>query len=180
VDLEKLAAHKGSVLGDLPDETQPSQRMFESRIWAALSSFDPAKPVYIEAESKKVGSLRVPEALMQRMRDSPCYDVRTPEALRVKLLREEYSHLIANPELLHAKLDCLKSLHSAGRIEAWKSMAHNARWDDFVADMLVHHYDPAYGRSMFKNYFHAKNATPLPIDNISFSSFLNVARALPG
>ena len=113
------------------------------------------------------------------MRASRCYDVQTPEALRVKLLREEYTHLIANPDLLFAKLDCLKSLHSTERIEAWKSMANNANWDEFVADMLVHHYDPAYRRSMFRNYVGAENATPLPIADISFSSFQNVARALP-
>lgn len=179
LDLEKLAAHKGSVLGELPDEAQPGQRLFESRIWAALSRFDPAKPVYVEAESKKVGSLRVPEALIQRMRHSPCYDVLTSEVLRVKLLREEYTHLIANPGLLFAKLDCLKPLHSTERIEAWKSLAHKAHWDAFVTDMLVHHYDPAYGRSMFKNYVHADNATQLPVADISFSSFLDLARALP-
>lgn len=154
--------------------------MFESRIWVELSRFNPAKPVYVEAESKKVGSLRVPETLIQRMRISPCYDVLTPEALRVQLLREEYTHLIADTDLLFAKLDCLKSLHSIDRIDAWKSLAHSARWDEFVADMLVHHYDPAYRRSMFRNYIHAEIATPLPIASISASSFLNVARALPG
>ena len=180
LDLEKLAAHKGSVLGDLPHEVQPAQKLFESRIWSALSGFDPAKPVYAEAESRKVGSLRVPEALIQSMRNSPCYDVLTPDAMRIQLLREDYTHLIANPVLLFAKLDCLKSLHSAARIETWKSLAHKACWDEFVADMLVHHYDPAYGRSMFKNYVHAENAMPLPVENISFASFLNLARALPG
>lgn len=180
LDLEKLAAHKGSILGDLPHEVQPAQKMFESRIWAALSRFDLAKPVYVEAESRKVGSLRVPEALIQCMRNSPCYDVVTPETLRVRLLREEYTHLIANPGLLFAKLDCLTPLHSTERIEAWKSLAQRACWDEFVADMLVHHYDPAYGRSMFKNYVHAESATPLPVEDISFASFLNVARALPG
>ena len=179
LDLERLAAHKGSVLGDLPDEAQPAQKMFESRIWAALSRFDTDRPVYVEAESKKVGSLRVPEALIQCMRNSPCYDVLTPEALRVQLLREEYTHLIANPDLLFAKLDCLKSLHSAERIEAWKSLARSACWDEFVADMLVHHYDPAYGRSMFRNYVHAGNATPLAVDDISFTRFLSIARTLP-
>lgn len=180
LDLEKLAAHRGSVLGDLPDEPQPTQKMFESRIWAELSRFDPLEPVYVEAESKKVGGLRVPEALIQCMRNSPCYDVLTPESLRVKLLREEYTHLIANPDLLFGKLDCLKPLHSTERINVWKSLAHQGCWDEFVADMLVHHYDPAYQRSMFKNYVHAQNATPLAVADISLASFLTVARALPG
>lgn len=180
LDLEKLAAHKGSVLGDLPDEAQPAQKMFESRIWAAFARFDPAKPVYVEAESRKVGSLRVPEALIQCMRASPCYEVVTPEPLRVQLLREEYTHLIANPDLLFAKLDCLKPLHSTERIESWKALAQDGRWNDFVADMLIQHYDPAYGRSMFSNFVQADRAASLPVEDISLASFLDIARSLPG
>jgi tRNA 2-selenouridine synthase len=68
LDLEVLAAHRGSVLGDLPDEPQPTQKAFETAIWAALSQFDPHLPVYVESESKKVGNLRVPEALIAHMR----------------------------------------------------------------------------------------------------------------
>lgn len=178
LDLEKLAAHKGSVLGELPEEPQPAQRLFESRIWAALSRFDTARPIFVEAESKKVGSLRVPEPLIQRMRESACYDVQTPEPLRVQLLREEYTHLIADRDLLFAKLDCLASLHSVERIEAWKSLALRERWDEFVAELLVHHYDPAYARSMFRNYIHAKGARSLAIHDISNAGFGEVARAL--
>lgn len=180
LDLENLAAHRGSVLGDLPGEAQPAQKMFESRIWSKLTKFDPAQAVYVEAESKKVGSVRVPEALIQCMRTSPCFDLLTPQMLRLRLLREEYTHLIANPELLFAKLDCLKALHSVERIESWKALANNARWDEFVADMLLHHYDPAYARSMFTNFIHAQVAIPLPVEDISFEGFQKVARSLRG
>ena len=179
LDLEKLAAHKGSVLGDLPDQTQPAQKLFESRIWAALSTFDVARPVYVEAESKKVGSLRVPEMLIQRMRQSPCYDVQTPDAQRVRLLREEYAHLIAAPDLLFAKLDCLTSLHPSAKIAQWKALAMRGQWDEFVGDMLIHHYDPAYARSMFKNFVHAENATPLIAKDIADTGFLTLALGLP-
>ena len=180
LDLEKMAAHKGSVLGDLPGEPQPAQKRFESLIWEALSKFSPDRPVYVEAESKKVGSLRVPDGLIRRMRESPCYDLATPQPLRIQLLREEYTHLIANRELLFAKLDSLKPLHSSERVEAWKSLAKDGRWDEFVTSMLVEHYDPAYARSMFQNFVQAKNATSLPVEDISLTGFLKVASTLPG
>jgi tRNA 2-selenouridine synthase len=179
LDLEKLAAHKGSVLGDLPDEPQPPQKMFESRIWAELSRFSPARPVYVEAESKRVGALRVPEKLIQRMRLGLCHEVRMPVELRVKLLREEYAHLIAHPEQLFARLDCLKELHSRERIAAWKELASCGRWDEFVADMLAQHYDPAYEKSMFRNYVKAGNAAPLAMETINVESFAAVATRLP-
>jgi len=179
LDLEKLAAHKGSVLGELPDEAQPAQKMFESRIWLALSGFSPDRPVYVEAESKKVGALRVPESLICCMRQSACYEVVTPAALRIKLLREEYTHLIANPALLYDKLDCLVALHSAERIEAWKTLARQEKWDEFVAQMLEQHYDPAYSRSMFRNFVAAEGAKPLQVDAIDTAGFSRIAATLP-
>jgi tRNA 2-selenouridine synthase len=179
LDLEKLAAHKGSVLGDLPAEPQPSQKLFETRIWTALSAFDQSKLVFVEAESKRVGVLRVPEKLMQLMRASACVDLRTPADLRVQLLREEYVHLTTDTSLLFAKLDCLVDLHSRARIDAWKSMARAGQWDRFVEDMLKEHYDPAYNRSMFRNYTAAGSAQPLQVLGITKSDFALIARRLP-
>jgi tRNA 2-selenouridine synthase len=179
LDLEKLAAHKGSVLGDLPHLPQPSQKMFESTIWHALSSFDSSRPVYVEAESKKVGALHVPDVLMQTMRESPCVEVVTPSPLRATLLREEYAHLIANTDALFFKLDCLRALHSNERIDDWKNLANRGEWDAFVISMLAHHYDPAYSRSMFSNYRQANQAVPIAVDDISSAGFARVAEALP-
>lgn len=178
LDLEKLAAHKGSVLGNLPDEPQPAQKMFESRVWAALKTFDPSRPVYVEAESKKVGECRVPESLITQMWQGQCIEVVTSEPLRVKLLREEYAHLIANPALLFSKLDCLKTLHPLAQIEKWKALANAGDWDTFVADMLVHHYDPAYTRSMFRNYVHANHAGKLVVKGVGKTAFNALARTL--
>ena len=179
LDLEKLAAHKGSVLGDLPDAVQPAQKHFESRIWTALSGFDPTRPVYVEAESKKVGNLRVPQPLIERMWVGTCFEVITPEPLRAQLLREEYVHLINNQSLLFYKLDCLKALHSAQQIDAWKQLAQTSRWDAFVESMLVNHYDPAYERSMFTNYVNARAAGTLAVIDISAGGFAALGATLP-
>src|SRR5574343_798883 len=75
LDLETLACHKGSVLGVLPDQPQPSQKGFENSLLQALSGFDPARPVYVEAESRKIGNLHVPEALIECIRQGECVTV---------------------------------------------------------------------------------------------------------
>ena len=75
LDLEALANHRSSVLGHIPGVEQPSQKRFDSLIWDSLQHFDPARPVFVESESKKVGNLRVPDALMDAMRASDCIDV---------------------------------------------------------------------------------------------------------
>jgi tRNA 2-selenouridine synthase len=179
IDLEKLAAHKGSVLGDLPDAPQPSQKHFESGIWLALSQFDPTRPVYVEAESRKVGALRVPPPLIERMWQSPCFELQTPRALRLALLRDEYAHLVADKALLFFKLDCLKALHSGETIAQWKAFAEAGEWDAFVGSMLSLHYDPAYDRSMFKNYVHAQGATPVVLDSLTAAGFSDAAQTMP-
>jgi len=178
LDLEVLAAHRGSVLGDLPDAPQPTQKAFETAIWMALSGFDAARPVFVESESKKVGNLRVPEALMELMRGGRCFRLETDNAGRIALLREDYAHLIARPALLEEKIDCLDSLHGAERIAQWKSLIGEGSWDALVADLLDNHYDPAYRRSMFRNYRDAQTATVVTVSDISREGFLGLARSI--
>ncbi len=152
LDLEALAAHRGSVLGDLPDAAQPPQKLFESRIWGALRGFDTARTVYVEAESRKVGDLRVPEALIESMWMSDCVVIEAPVAVRVALLKEEYGHFLDQPENLIARLECLTPLHGHAVIERWRDLALARQWDELIADLLVKHYDPAYSRAISKHY----------------------------
>ncbi len=177
LDLERLAAHKGSVLGDLPDQPQPSQKRFESMIWATLSKFDSSQPVFVEAESKKIGVLRVPQALMTKMWFGACVDLATADPLRIPLLREEYAHLIANPALLSAKLDCLQDLHPKEKIASWHAMVQQGRWDDLVHDLLLAHYDPAYDKSMFRHYVNIGRAERIELDRIDPAGFAHAADA---
>ncbi|HYL89177.1 MAG TPA: tRNA 2-selenouridine(34) synthase MnmH [Burkholderiales bacterium] len=152
LDLEALAAHRGSVLGGLPDEPQPSQKWFESQLLARLEAFERPRPVYVEGESKKIGDIQVPEALMARMRASTCITLDTDIATRVALLLEEYRHFLEDRDALNAQLDCLVALHGRERIGEWKALAAAGRWREFVERLLVQHYDPAYRRSSTRNY----------------------------
>ncbi len=75
LDLEGLAKHRGSLLGEFPGDPQPSQKWFESQLLAALQGLDAARPVYVESESKKIGSVQVPDALLDAMRGAGCIRV---------------------------------------------------------------------------------------------------------
>jgi tRNA 2-selenouridine synthase len=178
LDLERLAAHRGSVLGGWPDAPQPSQKAFETALWTALSGFDAARPVWVESESRKVGDLRVPDALIARMRDARCFRLDADAATRVALLMEEYAHFVASPAALAAKLELLRPLHGAERIERWSADLSAGRWDDLVHDLLESHYDPAYRKSLARNYRDAAGAVPVAVADISPAGFLALARAL--
>jgi tRNA 2-selenouridine synthase len=163
LDLEDLAAHRGSVLGNLPDRPQPTQKWFESLLLQELGALDAAKPVFVEGESKKIGQLQVPEALIARMRASPCVRVEAPLELRITLLLDEYRHFLADPAALGAQLDCLAGLYGREKIAAWKALVARGAWRDFVAAMLLEHYDPAYRRSSQRNFAQLADAEALAL-----------------
>ncbi len=159
LDLEELAAHRGSVLGNLPDAPQPAQKMFESLIWHALRHFDPERPVFVESESKKVGNLRVPEKLIEAMWQSSCVVIEAEMAVRVTLLKDEYAHFLGDAALLNTQLDCLRQLHGSTVIDDWQALARNQRWDQLTAELLISHYDPAYTRAINNHYPRLPQAT---------------------
>jgi tRNA 2-selenouridine synthase len=178
LDLEALAAHRGSVLGHLPDEAQPSQKMFESRIWQVLRQFDPARTVYVESESKKIGDLRVPDALMESMRAASCISLNVSRENRVALLTQEYAHFVQAPAQLNVQLSYLTALHGREKIARWQAMADQGDIAPLVHALLEEHYDPAYERSIGRNFTQFAGARQLGLEYISDSAFLQATEAL--
>ncbi|MCC7184180.1 MAG: tRNA 2-selenouridine(34) synthase MnmH [Rhodocyclaceae bacterium] len=167
LDLERLACHRGSVLGDLPEEPQPAQKMFDSLVWQTLKGFVPARPVFVEAESRKIGRLQVGDALLEKMRDGACLRIEAPEAERVRFLIEEYRHFLEHPDALKQKLSCLTGLYGKEVIGRWIAQADAGRWEEMVADLLVNHYDPAYRRSTLSNYRRFEQARVLRLESLA-------------
>ena len=177
LDLEHLARHRGSVLGSLPGEAQPSQKMFESLVCAALAGVAADRPLFVEAESKKIGAVQVPDALMARMREAPCLRVDIALPLRIALLKQDYAHFLSDSLLLGTQLDCLLQLHGAERIAEWKQLGSAGRWDELVARLLTEHYDPAYLRGMGRNYSGYAAARAIIIDGLDPTAMRNAAFA---
>lgn len=175
LDLEALAQHRGSVLGLEPGETQPSQKLFETRVWADLRRFDPNRPVFVEAESKKIGALHVPDALMEQMRQGHCITLELETNLRVALLLADYAQLSADRPLLLQRLASLRALRGAETVERWQELIAQGELAAFTADILQHHYDPSYTRSM-SNHFRAFDAAPVvALKGIDTESFRDAA-----
>jgi tRNA 2-selenouridine synthase len=152
LDLEALARHRGSVLGPLPDQPQPSQKAFESAVWHTLRTLDPARPVWAESESRTIGRLRVPEAVLQRLRAAACVAIEMPLAARVDLLMQDYGHFVKDADAFCTRLDALRELRGAAVIERWQAQARAGEFAAVVRELLAEHYDPTYERSMARNY----------------------------
>jgi tRNA 2-selenouridine synthase len=152
LDLEGLARHRGSLLGDVPDDPQPSQKAFESDLLDALSKLDATRPVYVESESRKIGRVQVPESLLDAMRRARCVRIELPQPLRVALLKEEYAHFLADPAVLAARLAPLVPLLGRATIDRWNAAANAGEFDQLVTELLHQHYDPTYSRSIERNF----------------------------
>jgi tRNA 2-selenouridine synthase len=164
LDLEQLAQHRGSVLGELPDAAQPTQKMFESRVWQRLRTLDPSRPVFVEAESRKIGNIQVPAALIEAMRSSPCVRIEAAIDVRVPLLLEQYRHFTLEPQWLHERLRTLTAHYGRQTVALWCDLAAAGRHAELVESLLATHYDPAYDHSLGRNFVHAPGAPAFRLD----------------
>ena len=145
LDLEGLANHKGSVFGRDLESPQPPQKRFESLIYDKLLEFVESRPVYVEAESAKIGRLNVPLPLLAKMRESPVTEIVSPIASRVDYLHRDYESWLTKPDRVLETIDLLRSFHSAETIARWRAWCVEGQWRELIADLLEKHYDRHYG-----------------------------------
>jgi tRNA 2-selenouridine synthase len=178
LDLEALACHRGSVLGPLPGCPQPSQKAFETAVWQALRGYDPAHPVWAESESRTIGRLRVPEALLERLRAARCVAIEMPIEARVALLLVDYAHFVHDSAAFCERLGGLRELRGAAIVDRWQALAREGRHPEVVRELLVDHYDPIYLRSMSRHFAGFEQAQRLALPDGSAAALAQAAREL--
>ena len=90
LDLEGLAHHKGSAFGHMGMEEQPTTESFENSIYHEFLTFDPNSTVWMEGESRSIGSVFIPESLFTRMRSCTNLLYQIPEERRLDRLCQDY------------------------------------------------------------------------------------------
>ncbi len=145
IDLEGLANHRGSLFGAMPGG-QPSQKAFEGRLALALARLDPARPVVVEAESSKIGDVRMPPRLWRAMVTARRVRIDAPLAARADYLARAYGDLTADAAGLAAVIDRLRQMHAAETIDRWQAMAATASFAPLAAELMAQHYDPRYAK----------------------------------
>ena len=178
LDLEGLAIHRGSVLGNEPDIDQPSQKGFETALWNALHDLDPNKPVFIESESKKVGGVHVPDALMEKIRHGRCIELRSSVATRVSWLLHEYAHFLTDTTTFKEKLALLTSRYGKVQIAEWLTQIDAGHFDALVTDLLVKHYDPAYQSSIVRNFPQYRSDLFVELQDDSDAAFVGASQKI--
>ena len=178
LDLEGLAVHRGSVLGNEPNIEQPSQKGFETSLWNVLRKLDPAKPVFVESESKKVGGLHVPDALMEKIRNGTCIELRSSTQTRVSWLIREYHHFLTDTDNFKRKLALLTAHYGKVQIAQWNEAIDAGNFPELVEELLVKHYDPSYQSSIVRNFPQYKIENFVQLENDSDAAFAKAAKAI--
>ena len=174
VDLEAIAAHRGSALGEEPDQRQPGQKRFETLLLERLCILDSKRPVYIESESSRIGCLQIPDVMWSLMKKAPVIEVSVPRQDRATYLLNAYPHFTDNADLLIEKLEPVRRLQSSAVFAQWEEAISRGEFLEFVQSILENHYDPAYRRSREKTYMEA--CAKLTMKRVSGECLDKVAR----
>lgn len=141
LDLEALANHRGSSYGALGLDPQPTNEQFENEValqWAALPD---TRPIWIEAESRRIGLCRVPNELFEQMMAAPVLQVVRSRAERVAILVDVYSvapldALVDATQRIHKKLGGVRTQEAIAHIQANRSAE--------ACEIVLDYYDKSY------------------------------------
>ncbi len=175
LDLEALARHRSSVLGLMPGDHQPSQKAFDTAIWNVLRRLDLSRPVFVESESKKVGNVAIPEALIQAIRQSPCVILELGLEHRIELLMQDYAHFSQDSNSFITRLNTLTQSLGKKQIESWIELVQQAQTPQVVKELLQLHYDPIYVSSSQRNFLQYKNASTYRLGGLEAAELERVA-----
>ncbi len=146
VDLEGLAAHRGSVFGAVA-RPQPSQKAFEGALAWAFERCDPARAVLVEAESSKIGGLLIPPALWKAMKSAPRLRVAAPIAARAAYLIRAYGDIAHDHASLTETLAALIPHQGKERVEHWQGLVQGGQYQILATELMRDHYDPRYAKA---------------------------------
>lgn len=150
IDLEGLARHRGSLFGLVPGDRQPAQKEFESSLALALARLDPKRPVLVEAESNRIGTLRLPPMLWQAMRAAPRIEIAAPLPARAEWLVRAYADVTADGAELAARIESLSPYQPRAVLREWQALASEGEFVALAGRLMQEHYDPRYARTKLR------------------------------
>jgi len=141
IDLEGIACHKGSAFGSLGQAPQPSSEHFANILYSQLAGISTGEAVWLEDESKNIGTVFMPDQFWYNMQESPVIAIIMDVKTRMPRLLKEYSNH-TKEELLGSVKKISKRLGGDNTREAVESIESG----DFVRaiEITLNYYDKAY------------------------------------
>lgn len=141
IDLEGLANHKGSSFGAIGEMPQPKTEYFENLLHQAILELDPTQTIWVENESRGIGSVYIPEGFWKQMSQAPIVNITIPDKDRLDILTTIYVN--KEPKLLaEAFLRIQKKLGGLNYKLALEALQSNNYRE--AAKYALLYYDKAY------------------------------------
>ncbi len=158
IDLEALANHKGSAFGWIGEAPQPSVELFENLLFEKIRSLDAHQRVWVENESRSVGTVFLPEGFWQNLKRSPLVNIEIPTEIRIQKLIAAYAH--CGKEVL---IESFKKIEKKLGYNHCKAAIDAVNQGDLAAaaSIALHYYDKTYGHSLAHNQTEQKYFVPI-------------------
>lgn len=141
IDLEALAHHRGSSFGALGQPPQPTTEQFENLLALELAEIDRSKTLWLENESSKIGTVKIPDSIFYKMRSADVIEIDVSVDRRVENIIRGYASFPQN-ELKEATERIEKKLGNKRMNDALNYLTEKdfANW----IKILLEYYDKAY------------------------------------
>ncbi|WHX98900.1 tRNA 2-selenouridine(34) synthase MnmH [Neobacillus sp. DY30] len=149
LDLEEMAAHRGSIFGTIGLGEGNNQKTFDSLLYKGLKDILGSTHFVMEAESKRIGKACQPEELMdKKLRGINIY-IHTPLEQRVKHLINEYVLPYQNEPWYHDQISIgiekiLRRIKDNEIKRVLIQSLENSNFQVMIGILLEHYYDPRY------------------------------------
>ncbi|MDQ0253611.1 tRNA 2-selenouridine synthase [Evansella vedderi] len=165
LDLEGLANHRGSIFGHIGLGSQ-SQKQFEYDLVKTLETYEQNGVVILEAESKRIGSIIVPEFLLQLKNHSQHIEIKDSLDNRVKRIIEDY-HPDKHHDAFIAAFNHLKKRIPSSIRHIVSAAFEKKDYELAFSQLLLHYYDPMY-------QYKRQKYTNENIDTLDISCYSNI------
>lgn len=149
LDLEDMAAHRGSIFGTIGLGEGNNQKTFDSLLYKELCEIHGATYFIMEAESKRIGKAVQPEELMgKKMKGINIY-IHTPLKQRMKQLVDEYVLPFQNEPWYHNQISIgiekiLRRIKDNEMKNTLLQSLEKKDYQEMIGILLQHYYDPRY------------------------------------
>jgi tRNA 2-selenouridine synthase len=141
IDLEGLANHFGSTFG-LMNGAQPSQKHFQNELAQKLMQLSPDEWIFVEGESKKIGSIIQPDLFYKRIQNGFRVEITAPLEQRVQRILKDYINI--DDEYFFNSMEKIKPyIKKEARIKAIESYK-SGDLEKVAEILLVDYYDKVY------------------------------------
>ncbi len=90
LDLQKLACHRGSAFGGFGMPPQPTHKEFQATVRDLLDARDRTRALFVERCPLYLGSVGIPEELLELMASDPTWTLTRPRSERIRAIVREY------------------------------------------------------------------------------------------